>query len=968
MEWIVQALGAARGRVNVPDRQLSLAPGQSFDIDLQDMELQVKDGKFSDSEDSFLFLHTRIDPSSEDFRFSATLCATPTEAGADQQSGYGLMLADTNASAHRYARHRNQLFCGIHGRERALGVRLVSGYSSPDADETDAVRMLDASRVFASGFEDPFSGVPITLGIEKGPDGLIASFGDERIVVPGCDFLAVQDPDSICVGIALARNVHLQVSGISFETQPGSMSAMPEGFIESTISDYPFPASLLDVPAAGEPLHGAVIHAAPQEHPEADGSEERPFGIERALSFAGPGTRILCHPGTYRPMLPIVVPNASSGSPVEPVRLEAIRSRRCIIDGSALPERTPLFVLAASNWEVTGLVFRNGPLSGIVVCGSNNRIEGCEALGCGDTGVLIVAPAGTDPASWPAHNRIIDCDSHDNRDRWGSNADGFGAKLRIGPGNLFYRCIAHHNIDDGFDLYSKSLIGPIPPVELDSCIAYSNGMVSGDPDSERDGGGMGFKLGGEHQSSAHEVWNCLSYRNTQCGFSCNSNPDVSLHFCTSAGDGGGRHDSFVIPSAISRLLESGNGNAPVVEGLQKLGAPVDGSWEDEELPQPVRMENGSIALPAFFAPTRVLGKRIGADFGNKRILVLISSIGGGGAERVTCSLASELSKRHRVWLMYFHRKDTTYPLAPDVKLIDGTYKRNAREYEGILRKAVGGTNKLERRLLILSTRREHSIDSTLSMMVDANHLNAQVGGMRKVMSERNDPSRKSENHQRTARGSYRAADCVVFQSEKVRSMFASEVGPRGVIIPNPVGPDTVAAPVRAKRIVTMGRLIDQKNHALLIRAFAAFHADHPGYTLSIYGEGELEEELRSLAAELGVSGSVIFEGFREDIHEAIADAEMFVLSSDYEGLSNSLIEAMLMGIACISTDCTGSDELIHDGADGLLTPVGNVDALASAMAELADDPALREKLERNGMARRWEFSPENVVRQWERIL
>ena len=110
------------------------------------------------------------------------------------------------------------------------------------------------------------------------------------------------------------------------------------------------------------------------------------------------------------------------------------------------------------------------------------------------------------------------------------------------------------------------------------------------------------------------------------------------------------------------------------------------------------------------------------------------------------------------------------------------------------------------------------------------------------------------------------------------------------------------------------------------------------------------------------------EGFRTDIHEAIRDAEMFVLSSDFEGQSNALIEAMLMGIACISTACTGSDELIHDGVDGLLVPVGDAQALARAMCRLDGDPTLRASIERNAMQRAWEFSTENIVRKWERIL
>lgn len=114
----------------------------------------------------------------------------------------------------------------------------------------------------------------------------------------------------------------------------------------------------------------------------------------------------------------------------------------------------------------------------------------------------------------------------------------------------------------------------------------------------------------------------------------------------------------------------------------------------------------------------------------------------------------------------------------------------------------------------------------------------------------------------------------------------------------------------------------------------------------IYGEGELEEDLSALAGELGLADRVHFEGFREDVYEEMRDAEQFVMSSDFEGLSNALMEAMQMGLACISTDCTGSDELIEDGRDGLIVPVGDAEAMARAMCQLAEDPDLRRQIGR----------------------
>ena len=208
------------------------------------------------------------------------------------------------------------------------------------------------------------------------------------------------------------------------------------------------------------------------------------------------------------------------------------------------------------------------------------------------------------------------------------------------------------------------------------------------------------------------------------------------------------------------------------------------------------------------------------------------------------------------------------------------------------------------------------------------------------------------------------ADDIVFQSEYVRQMYSGRIRRHGHVIPNPINLDVKAASERKHRIVTMGRLNFQKNHRLLIRSFGRFHTDFPDYTLSVYGDGELKDELSALIADLGLQKYVFLEGNRVDVHECIRDAEMFVLSSDFEGLSNALLESMTMGIACISTACEGSMDVIHNGKNGLLVPIGDEEKLAEAMCMLAGDPAFREKLESQAAADAAVFSVKAVTEQW----
>ena len=164
------------------------------------------------------------------------------------------------------------------------------------------------------------------------------------------------------------------------------------------------------------------------------------------------------------------------------------------------------------------------------------------------------------------------------------------------------------------------------------------------------------------------------------------------------------------------------------------------------------------------------------------------------------------------------------------------------------------------------------------------------------------------------------------------------------------------------------RLMPQKNHELLIRSFARFHRQFPEYTLHIFGEGELEGELRRLIGSLGLTAHAFLEGNDPNVHERIRDAEMFVLSSDFEGLSNALLECMAMGIACISTRCEGSADVIRDGENGLLVDIGDEEGLARAMCLLAQDGTLRRKLERQAREDLKAFDRDIVAASWEQVI
>lgn len=241
-------------------------------------------------------------------------------------------------------------------------------------------------------------------------------------------------------------------------------------------------------------------------------------------------------------------------------------------------------------------------------------------------------------------------------------------------------------------------------------------------------------------------------------------------------------------------------------------------------------------------------------------------------------------------------------------------------------------------------------------------------GMRRpfLVAERNSPDSCKEKKIRN--WAYRRADVITFQTADGIGYFPEDIARKAVIIPNPIDA-AVPQPFkgeRAKKIVTVGRLHSQKNQALLLEAFADFKRKRTEYELHIYGEGELEGQLKAYAQELGIKESVVWHGFSARVKEEIADSRMFVLSSDFEGISNSMLEALAMGIPTISTDCPigGARAYIKHDESGLLVPVGDRKALAEAMLRVADDDKLAGRLSENGARVREQYSPRSIAERF----
>lgn len=334
-----------------------------------------------------------------------------------------------------------------------------------------------------------------------------------------------------------------------------------------------------------------------------------------------------------------------------------------------------------------------------------------------------------------------------------------------------------------------------------------------------------------------------------------------------------------------------------------------------------------------------------------KIVFVLPDMPGGGSERVVAALANEYVKRgYPVAILLFAGDRVVYPLDERVEVC-------------IAGRASGGNPLIQLKRLCHMRRfyRQNKGCYIFSFCVRGSIFSVLAAAgipHRFLVSERNDPARISGKRLRD--WSYLKAEKIVLQTEDMKASFPEKIRRKSVVIPNPVV-DGMPAPYtgeRKKRIVSVGRLQPQKNHRLLLDAFAAFHKVHPDYELHIFGIGELEDDLKRQAGALGIAGNVFFRGFSDHVQEEIWDSAMFVLSSDYEGISNSMIEALAMGIPVISTDCPvgGSRAYIDDGRSGLLTPVGDAPALTAAMVKIAEHPDFARSLSENGSKIREKYS------------
>lgn len=258
------------------------------------------------------------------------------------------------------------------------------------------------------------------------------------------------------------------------------------------------------------------------------GTLESPLTLEAAITKIQAGNTIYMRGGTYSYSATITIARDNSGNSASQRKaIAAYGSEKPVLDFSAqsFASANRGLQLYGHYWLVKGIAVTGAGDNGVYIGGNYNRIENVETHHNRDTGLQLGRySSSVGYSEWPSYNEIVNSYSHDNYDPDnGEDADGFAAKLTVGPGNVFDGCISAYNVDDGWDLYTKSDTGAIGAVTIKNSIAYKNGQTS-DGTSTTDSDGNGFKLGGEDIAVNHIVQNSIAFQNKKHGFTFNSNP------------------------------------------------------------------------------------------------------------------------------------------------------------------------------------------------------------------------------------------------------------------------------------------------------------------------------------------------------------------------------------------------------------------------------------------------------------
>lgn len=356
----------------------------------------------------------------------------------------------------------------------------------------------------------------------------------------------------------------------------------------------------------------------------------------------------------------------------------------------------------------------------------------------------------------------------------------------------------------------------------------------------------------------------------------------------------------------------------------------------------------------------------------QRVLFITNSISFGGASKMLCYVAESLASRgHRVVIVNLKTTENVTE-----------YERTIAGVELVTLDAVpnGKNRHIYRISKIKNIAQEKHSDVVIGFTTFPNMYATIVSKflhIPSIISERGDPNRTIGNSvkDKIVKLIINRSRGGVFQTDGAKEFYGKGLQKRSIVIPNPIfikgEIPQIPYSQRKKTVVSVGRLDnEQKRLDIMLKSFSIFAKAHPEYILKLYGRGTQEAEIKQWCVDLGIQNKVKFMGLTTQPMQDIACDGMFLITSDYEGISNSLLEAMAVGLPCVSTNHTpgGARLLIQDHENGLLAPIADTEAIAKAMSEFADNPKLAERCGKKARDVVNRFEPSKIIDMWEAYI
>jgi len=353
---------------------------------------------------------------------------------------------------------------------------------------------------------------------------------------------------------------------------------------------------------------------------------------------------------------------------------------------------------------------------------------------------------------------------------------------------------------------------------------------------------------------------------------------------------------------------------------------------------------------------------------NKKIIFYLGSLARGGAERVAVNLAEAMqTSGYQVMIATPKQADVEYDVPKGVKriLVDLTEDEiTASRVKNLFNRILKLRNfwKEEKPDLIVSFAKKNNFMAIVSSK--GMGIPVLVGIVSAAFREYPGSLKWIANLL------FPMASGVIAQTPEQRDYFCRASRKRTIILPNAMNPDFVGSVYegeRENRIVAVGRVDDNKNHIMLVKAFEKLADKYPDISVEIFGEGDAKEGLQKEIEKRGLDGRIVLAGHQADIKSKIKKARVFVLTSKVEGVPNAMMEAMALGLVPVSTDFGGggAQQLITDGVDGFIVPIDDVEAMAEKIDMILSDKELEEHLRSNAIEIQKRLNPEVVNKQWK---